>query len=319
MAALRTRLMTIFRATLLGTSSAQPTIGRGLSSTAFSVFGDRFLVDCGEGTQRQLLQFGLGLRVDLVFFTHFHADHYLGLIGLLRTLAMQANEPDEPIQIFGPRPFITDDLPRMLFTGVDKLGRRPDFHALADGDVVQRRGYTVRAVQVEHRVPTLGYAIEENARPGKFDVESARSLGLPPGPAYAELQAGRAVTAPNGALIQPHDVLGAPRRVRKLCISGDTRPCSNLAKAARGADVLIHEATFSEDEKERAILTQHSTAHEAGWVAEQAQVDRLVLSHFSSRHDTRPEVLVREAQRAFGGQVVAAYDGYAVELERSPD
>jgi ribonuclease Z len=172
---------------------------------------------------------------------------------------------------------------------------------------------------VEHRVPTLGYAIEETARPGKFDVERARSLGLPPGPAYAELQAGRAVTASNGTVVHPHDVLGAPRRGRKLCISGDTRPCSNLAKAALGGDVLIHEATFSEDEKERAVLTQHSTALEAGWVADQANVDRLVLSHFSSRHDTRPELLVREARRAFGGEIVAAYDGFSLELERSPD
>lgn len=311
--------MTVFRATLLGTSSAQPTIGRGLSSTALAVDGDRFLVDCGEGTQRQMLRFGLGLRVDMVFFTHFHADHYLGIIGLMRTLSMHATDTMEPIHIYGPKPFITDDLPRMLFSGVDDLAIRPEFHPLADGDVVERRGYGVRAVQVEHRVPTLGYVIEEHSRPGKFDVNAARKLGLSPGPSYSLLQSGETVQATNGAIIRPEDVMGPARRGRKLCISGDTRPCERLAAAAADADVLIHEATFSEHEKERAVFTQHSTAYEAGAIAAAARVDTLVLSHFSSRHDTRPEFLVREAKRAFGGEVTAAYDGLSLELPRHDD
>lgn len=306
--------MTIFRATLLGTSSAQPTIGRGLSGTAFSVLGERFLIDCGEGTQRQLLRFGLGLRLDLVFFTHFHADHYLGIIGLLRTLAMAASDNEAPMQIFGPRPFITDELPRMVMTGSDKLGTRPEFHPLGDGDVVERRGYSVRAVSVEHRVPTLGYVVEEQTRPGRFNVQRARALGLPPGPAYAHLQAGQTVVTPDGRTIAPEDVVGAARPGRKLAISGDTRPCQNLARAANRADVLIHESTFSEDEKERAIFTEHSTALEAGSVAHEAQVKQLVLSHFSSRHDMRPEALVREARRSFGGDIVAGYDGYTIDL-----
>lgn len=309
--------MTIFRATLLGTSSAQPTIARGLSSTAFSVFSDRFLIDCGEGTQRQLLRFGLGLRVDMVFFTHFHADHYLGVIGLLRTLAMNGNPNEEPIHLYGPGPFVSDELPRMVFTGVDKLGVRPEFHVLRDGDVVQRRGYAVRAVQVEHRVPTLGYVVEEPTRPGRFDVNRARSLGLMPGPLYSKLQAGEAVLAPDGSTVLPEQVVGPSRRGRKLCISGDTRPCDNFVRAVEAADVLIHESTFSEDEQIRAEFTQHSTAREAGWVAEQAGVKQLVLSHFSSRHDTHTERLVREARRVFRGDIVAAYDGLTVELPTS--
>lgn len=309
--------MTIFRATLLGTSSAQPTIGRGLSGTAFSVLGERFLIDCGEGTQRQLLRFGLGLRLDLVFFTHFHADHYLGIIGLLRTLAMAACDDDGPMHIYGPRPFITEELPRMVMTGADKLGTRPEFHPLSDGDVVERRGYSVRAVGVEHRVPTLGYAVEEHARPGRFNVERAKALGLAPGPGYASLQAGNPVVTPDGRTVTPEDVVGPSRAGRKLCISGDTRPCAALARAAAGADVLIHESTFSEDEKERAVFTQHSTAFEAGWVAQQAGVKQLVLSHFSSRHDMRPEALVREARRSFAGEVVAGFDGYTVDLVRA--
>lgn len=312
--------MTIFRATLLGTSSAQPTIGRGLSGTSLSVLGERFLIDCGEGTQRQLLRFGLGLRLDFVLFTHFHADHYLGIIGMLRTLAMTAGEDEGPMQIYGPKPFITEELPRMVLTGADKLGVRPAFHALDDGDVVRRRGYSIRAVGVEHRVPTLGYCVEEDTRPGRFNVERAKAFGLPPGPLYARLQAGESVTTVDGRTIAPADVVGPSRRGRKLCISGDTRPCAALARAAAKADVLIHEATFSEDEKDRAVFTQHSTALEAGWVAAEAGVRQLVLSHFSSRHDTRPEVLVREARRSFGGDVLAAYDGYTIDLPRKdPD
>lgn len=306
--------MTIFRATLLGTSSAQPTIARGLSSTAFSVFSDRFLIDCGEGTQRQLLRFGLGLRLDMVFFTHFHADHYLGVIGLLRTLAMNGNVGEEPIHLYGPGPFITDDLPRMVLTGVDKLGIRPEFHVLRDGDVVTRRGYSVRAVEVEHRVPTLGYVVEEPTRPGRFDVGRARGLGLAPGPLYARLQAGEAVTTPDGRTVLAEQVVGPSRRGRKLCISGDTRPCDNFARAVSSADVLIHESTFSEEEQERAVFTQHSTAREAASVAQQAGVKQLVLSHFSSRHDTHTEHLVREARRVFGGEIVAAYDGLSLDL-----
>lgn len=312
--------MTIFRATLLGTSSAQPTINRGLSSTALSVLSDRLLVDCGEGTQRQMLRFGFGLRVDLVFFTHFHADHYLGLIGLLRTIAMAA-EPHAPMQVYGPEPFITTDLPRMLFTGQDHMGVRPELHPLRPGDVVKRPGYSVRAVGVEHRVPTLGYVIAEDDRPGKFDLQAAQRIGVPAGPLYAELQRGHSVVSPNGVVVQPEQVVGHSRPGRRLAISGDTRPCEALAQAAADADVLIHESTFSASSKEergRAVLTQHSTALEAGQVAHQARVKHLVLSHFSSRHDNQSELLVREAQSVFAGPVTAAYDGFSLDLPLSP-
>lgn len=304
--------MTIFRATLLGTSSAQPTIQRGLSATAVSIYGDRLLVDCGEGTQRQLLRFGVGLRVDLVLFTHFHADHYLGIIGLLRTLSMTAQAG--AIQIYGPAPFITDDLPRMIFTGVDDLKVKPQFHALSDGDVVQRGDYCIRAIQVVHRVPTLAYAIEENPRPGKFSVERATNLGVPAGPLFGQLQAGQTVVTPGGRRVEPSEVLGPGRSGRKLCISGDTRPCDALVRAATGADILVHEATFSRAEQARAELTQHSTAAEAGEVAERAAVKQLVLTHFSSRYDHRPAVLLREASQTYAGPIVAGYDGLQLDL-----
>lgn len=308
--------MTIFRATLLGTSSAQPTIHRGLSSTALAVHSDRLLVDCGEGTQRQLLRFGVGLRVDVVFFTHFHADHYLGLIGLLRTLAMTL-EVREPVHVYGPEPFISNDLPRMLYTSQDHMAVRPLLFPLKPGDVVRRTGYCVRAVGVEHRVPTLGYVIAEDERPGRFDVQAAQRLGVPSGPLYSRLQSGQEVVTPGGVVVKPEQVVGPPRAGRKLVISGDTRPCDALAEAARDADVLIHEATFSAsspEEQARAVFTQHSTALEAGQVAARADVKQLVLTHFSSRHDTQPERLLKEAQRAYAGPVVAAYDGYEIDL-----
>ena len=307
--------MTIFRATLLGTSSAQPTIQRGLSSTALSIYRDRLLVDCGEGTQRQLLRFGVGLRVDVVLFTHFHADHYLGIIGLLRTLSMTGQ--GAPLHIYGPKPFITNDLPRMIFTGVDQLTVQPQFQALADGDTVQRNGYSIRAVQVVHRVPSLAYVLEEDSRPGKFDVERARQLGVPPGPLFGKLQAGHSVVTPEGRRVESSEVLGESRAGRKICLSGDTRPCQQLALAAKRADILIHEATFSRQEQARAELTQHSTAAEAGSIAAQADAKQLILTHFSSRYDTRPDILVREATQTYRGPVIAGYDGLELELSLS--
>ncbi len=309
--------MTLIRTTLLGTSAAQPTLRRGLSSISVQAFGEHLLFDCGEGTQRQMLRFGVGLRLDLVFFTHFHADHYLGIIGLIRTLSMGGQA--QPLRIYGPAPFITETLPRMLRTGTERLSLQPEFCPLEDGDVVQRAHYSVRAVGAVHRVPTLSYVLEQHQRPGRFDVARALSLGVPAGPLFKQLQRGHAVRSELGEWVNPEQVLGPPRRGIKLCFSGDTRPTDALARAATAADVLVHEATFSQQEQERALYTQHSTAHEAGEVATRAAVERLVLTHFSSRYDNSPQTLVAEARRSFSGRIVAAEDGYSFDLpERSP-
>ncbi len=307
--------MTLIRTTLLGTSAAQPTLRRGLSSISVQAFGEHLLFDCGEGTQRQMLRFGVGLRLDAVFFTHFHADHYLGIIGLIRTLSMGGYL--ESLRIYGPAPFVTETLPQMVRTGAENLQLQLEFRALEDGDVVRRDDYSVRALRAHHRVPALSYVLEQHARPGRFDVERALELGVPAGPLFKQLQTGNPVRSSDGQWVRPEQVLGPSRRGAKLCISGDTRPTEALAQAANGADVLVHEATFSRKEQARAVYTQHSTAFEAGEVAERARVERLVLTHFSSRYDNSPETLVKEAQRSFTGPVIAADDGYRFELPAS--
>ncbi len=308
--------MTVFRVTFLGTSAAQPTVRRGLSATQLRLHSDRVLVDCGEGTQRQMLRYGTGFRLDLVLFTHFHADHYLGIIGFLRTLAMGGRT--EPLPIFGPAPFVERELREIIHVGIGELSFPVELGPLEHGDVLERDGYFIRAVGVDHRMPALGYVFDEPPRPGEFDVAAARALGIEPGPAYGELQAGRAVTSPSGREVRPEQVLGPSRHGRKLALSGDTRPCTAFIEAARGAGILVHDSTFSRQEQDRAVDTLHSTAFEAGEVAQAAGARHLVLSHLSSRYDTRPHILRGEAKRAFEGRITVADDGLALEMPLEP-
>jgi len=305
-------VMSLLRVTVLGTSAAQPTLRRGLSAVSVRAHRDHFLVDCGEGTQRQLLRFGAGFDLDFVLFTHSHADHVLGIIGFLRTMAMGGRTA--PLTLYGPRPFIEDRLPALVTLGGSELSFPVDYVALEDGHTVERDGYRVRAVAVEHRVPALGYVLEEPPRPGEFHLERARALGIPEGPLYGRLQAGQPITLADGRLVQPEEVLGPSRRARKLAVSGDTRPSATFARAAAGADLLIHESTFAAGELPRARETGHSTAAEAAGVAAQAGARELVLTHFSARHDTAPEPLVAEARALFDGAVVAAEDGLTREI-----
>ncbi|MBL8919794.1 MAG: ribonuclease Z [Myxococcaceae bacterium] len=304
--------MSLLRVTFLGTSAAAPTLHRNVSGIAVKADADLLLFDCGEGSQRQMIRFGTGFSVSAVFFSHFHADHYLGIIGFLRTLGMGGRE--EPLTLYGPLS-ARKVLDTAIHLGVERLAFKVEIQELKGGDEVKRGGYVVRAVRVDHRVNALGYVLQEDTRPGRFDLSVAKSLGVPPGPAYGKLQKGEAVTLEDGRVVQPSQVLGPTRRGRKLVISGDTRPCPALAEAAKGADLLIHEATFSDDEQQRAIDTRHSTAREAGRVANEAQVKRLVLTHFSSRHDVDPEPLVNQAKEAFpSGAVDPARDGLTIEV-----
>lgn len=309
------RGLSLLRLTFLGTSAAQPTVDRNLSGLAVKAEGDLLLFDCGEGSQRQMARFGTGFTVDAVFFTHFHADHYLGIIGFLRTLGMMGRTT--PLPLYGPAPASTL-LDRAIHLGIDELTFPVPITELSDGDVVRRSGYAVRAVAVDHRVNALGFVLEEDTRAGRFDVARAQELGVPPGPSYAQLQTGRAVTIADGRVVQPEDVLGPPRPGRRIAISGDTRPDARFVRAIGEVDLLIHEATFSDDEQDRALLTKHSTAREAGTVAHDARAKRLVLTHLSSRHDRAPERLLAEAQAAFSGPVEVAYDGLTIELPPPP-
>ncbi|XXF77518.1 ribonuclease Z [Myxococcaceae bacterium GXIMD 01537] len=303
--------MSILRLTFLGTSAAQPTLHRNLSGLAVKADTDLLLFDCGEGSQRQMVRFGTGFTVDAVFFTHFHADHYLGIIGFLRTLGMMGRT--EPIRLYGPPP-AKRLLHQAVHLGLDAMAFPVEIHELRDGDVVRRGSYSVTAVGVDHRIHALGYTLAEDERPGKFNVQQARALGVPDGPTFGRLQRGEPVDLPDGRRVLPEDVLGPPRPGRKLVISGDTRPHPGLVRASREADLLIHESTFSDDEQERALETRHSTAREAGRVAHEAGARRLILTHLSSRHDTDPSKLLGQAREEFKGPVEVAYDGLTVEL-----
>jgi ribonuclease Z len=297
------------RLTFLGTSAAQPTLARNLSGLAVRRAGELWLFDCGEGSQRQMMRYGTGFAVDAVFFTHFHADHYLGLLGFLRTLSMQGRE--QPLQLFGPSPAATL-LKTAIHLGIDRHGFPIEIRELVAGDFVERAGCRVTAVPVDHGIPAVAYALQEDPRPGEFSLERALALGIPEGPLFGKLQHGEAV-ALGGTTIQPAQVLGPTRPGRRVVLSGDTRPCAAVCDAARDADLLIHEATFADSEQARAEETHHCTAREAGALASRAGVRRLILTHFSSRYEDDLHRLQREAREPFP-LAELAHDGLTLEV-----
>ena len=278
----------------LGTAGSMPTTQRGPTALVVRRGGERLLFDCGEGTQRQLLVSSVGLiELREVFLTHYHADHYLGLPGMLKTFALRGREL--PITIYGP-PGLRD-----LFTSLrrifGKLTYRYDLVELRPGDVLERGDYRIETFPVAHGVSGVGYSLVEAIRPGRFDVTVAESLGVPVGPERGALQGGETVVLGDGRTVRPDEVLGPPRPGRKLSITGDTAPFPAVVEAVRGADLLVHEATFLEEERDRAHETLHSTALEAAEVAREAEVGMLCLTHLSSRY-FGPEV-AREARAIF--------------------
>jgi ribonuclease Z len=300
----------MLRLTFLGTSAAQPTMSRNLTGLAVRRERELFLVDCGEGTQRQMIRYATGFDVAAIFFTHFHADHYLGAIGFLRTLSMQGRV--EPMDLYGPRP-ARRLLDVMLFTGTEQLAFEVRIHEVEAGEAVRRDGCTLVPFATEHKITSVGWVLAEDDRPGRFHPERAAALGVPHGPAFGELQRGRAVTLPGGGRVEPAQVVDAPRRGRRVAVTGDTRPCAGTVAAARGADVLVHEATFGDGEAARAAETRHSTAREAARVARQAGVGRLVLTHLSTRYDRDTGTLLEQARTEFD-RVEVASDGLVIEV-----
>jgi ribonuclease Z len=265
----------------LGTSASTPTAKRALSATLVRRGGERLLFDCAEGTQRQLLRSDIGL-VDLeeVFLTHYHADHYLGLPGMLKTFSLRGREL--PLTIYGPRGL--KELLSSLGRIFGRLSYPLEAVELEPGDSLARDGYRLDAVAVDHGVAAVGYALVEAARPGRFDVELADRLGVPPGAERGRLQRGEPVTVADGRVVTPAQVLGDPRAGRTVVLSGDTAPTATIVDASAGADLLVHEATFLADERERAHETRHSTAGEAALVAQAAGVRLLALTHLSTRY-----------------------------------
>jgi ribonuclease Z len=300
----------MLRLNFLGTSAAQPTMSRNLTGLAVRRERELFLVDCGEGTQRQMIRYATGFDVAAIFFTHFHADHYLGAIGFLRTLSMQGRV--EPMDLYGPRP-ARRLLDVMLFTGTEQLAFEVRIHEVEPGEAVRRDGCTLLPYATEHKIASVGWVLAEDDRPGRFHPERAAALGVPHGPAFGELQRGRPVTLPDGRRVEPAEVVDAPRRGRRVVVTGDTRPCAGTVAAARGADLLVHEATFGDGEAARAQETRHSTAREAAQVARQAGVGRLLLTHLSTRYDRDTGTLLEQARAEFD-RVEVASDGLVIEV-----
>jgi ribonuclease Z len=260
----------------LGTGGSVPSARRGLPALLLRRGGDRVLFDCGEGTQRQLLRSVGLLDLDTVFITHFHADHWLGLPGMLKSFALR--DRTAPLAIYGPRGLRElMDAMRIVY---GRLPYRMTITELEPAQSVERDGYTITAVPVVHRAPaSYGYAIVEPSRPGELDPALAQRLGVTPGPDFGRLQRGETVAG-----VRPEQVMGSCRQGRKVVLSGDTARCDALVVAAHEADLLVHESTFGEDEAERARETRHSTARNAGELARDAAVRLLALTHISSRY-----------------------------------
>ena len=264
----------------LGTSGSAPTAQRATSATLVRRGGDRLLFDCGEGTQRQLLRSDVGL-IDLeeVFLTHYHADHYLGLPGMLKTFALRGREL--PLTLYGPSGL--RELLAALRRVFGNLTYPVEAVELDPGDVIDRGDYAIRAFAVDHGFEAVGYVLAEEARPGRFDVAVADALGVPPRE-RGLLQRGESIVLATGETVHPGQVLGPARPGRSLALTGDTAPAATVVDAAAGVDLLVHEATFCADERQRARETRHSTAAEAALAAQEAGVRLLALTHISSRY-----------------------------------
>jgi ribonuclease Z len=292
----------------LGTAGSMPTAQRAPAALLVRRGGDKLLFDCAEGTQRQLLRSSVGLlELEDVFFTHFHADHVLGLPGMLKTFALRGREL--PLRVYGPRGLV--DLVVSLKRVLGKLTYELDLLELEAGDVLERDGYRLATFAVAHGVSALGWSLIEATRPGRFDVARADALGVPNGPERGRLQRGEAVTLADGRAVTPQEVVGEPRPGRKLVITGDTAPAETIVEAAWAADVLVTEATFSNEERDRAAETRHQTATQAADIARRAEVGLLALTHLSNRY-FGPEI-ADEAREVFPETVVPR-DFDAVEI-----
>jgi ribonuclease Z len=290
----------------LGTGGAVPSARRNTASVLVARGGERLLFDCGEGTQRQM-QRSLGLvQVDAIYFTHFHADHFLGLPGLLKTYDL--TERERPLTIYGPRGL--RDLIQSLGRVIGRVGYKLDLVELEAGDAIPCEAGEIRSFPVEHSVRAFGYALVEADRPGRFDLEAAKRLGVKEGPDFAALQRGESVNGASGA-VEPGEVVGEPRPGRTIVITGDTAPCRATVEAAQGADLLIHDASFAEEEAQRAADTGHSTVGQAAAVAREAEVKLLALVHISSRYHVGK--VLEEAKEVFE-PTVAPKDFDLVEL-----
>jgi len=306
--------MVDMRLVFLGTSSAVPTTSRGLSSIALIRGAEVLLFDAGEGMQRNFIKAGLGINRKMkIFITHMHADHCVGLLGLLQTMGLQGRE--KSVYIYGePRleEFLRENMRIINFRlTFDIIVRKID----KGGVVVKEKDYQISCCETLHSVPSFAYCLEEFDRPGTFNISEAKRLGIPEGELYGRLQHGQNVIY-GGKMIKSTHVVGPSRRGRKIGISGDTRPTDKLARFFKDCDVLVFESTYAHDKQEKAIENGHSTAAEAATIAKKAEVDKLLLTHFSARYD-ETSILEKEAS-AIHSNVEAAEDLKVVKISYRP-
>jgi ribonuclease Z len=301
----------------LGTSASRPTVERNVSSVAIIREGETLMFDCGEGTQRQMMRYGITFALTDIFFTHMHADHMLGVTGLLRTLALQGRT--EAMNLYGP---VGSEklLWRAITLGSEKQHFEIKVLELTPDTPLKRHGYSIVPFAVEHGDRSaIGYHLVEETRLGRFNPEKAKEMGIPEGPLWGRIHKGETVQLPDGRTIKPSELVGPSRPGRRIVLTGDSRPSEATVTAATGADVLIHEATFTSEEAARALETGHSTAREAAEVAAKANVKRLVLTHVSARYSRDTSELEREAREVFANTVIAR-DGMEVDVpfEQTP-
>jgi len=294
----------MFQVTVLGSGASLPTLQRQTTAVAVQREGDLYLLDCGEGTQLQWRRAGLRFsKLRAICISHLHGDHVNGLVGLLQTLSLTGRE--ERLEVIGPAGIAGLVDAARTHVGL-RLAYPLEVRESSGGELIAADGYSLRCAPLDHGPPTLGFALAESARPGRFDVQEAERLGVPEGPLFGRLQRGETVVLPDGSEVQPREVLGEPRPGSSVAYCVDTRPCDGALGLARAADLFICDATFSEEMTLEARRRGHSTAREAAEMAMRAQARRLLLIHVSARyHDARP--LLEEAAQVFS-RVEVAYD-----------
>lgn len=286
--------------TFLGTSSAVPSKHRNHAGIVIKYFKETLLFDCGEGTQRQLTYAKISpMKIDKIFISHFHGDHILGLAGLIQSIGFRGREED--LDIYGPKGL--EKLINAIFKiGYYQINFKINIHEIGEGTVVETDEYIIKSIIAEHNIDNISYSIYEKKKP-RFLREKAIELGVPVGPAFGKLHNGQEVEV-NGKIIKPEQVLGPPRVGKKVTISGDTKPCEKLIELARDSDVLIHEATYEDADKDKAIEHCHSTSKDAARIAKQANVKLLALTHISTRY-TSDSNIKNEAKEIFENTIVA--------------
>ncbi|HEX8184185.1 MAG TPA: ribonuclease Z [Blastocatellia bacterium] len=298
----------------LGTSSGKPTLKRNVSALAVAREGEWMLFDCGEGTQMQIPRAGLNSsRLSAIFITHLHGDHFNGLSGLLSTMGLDRRTRE--LTLVGPhgmREYL-DTLGRLKILFVNYPLKIKEYSSISGPALVyETADYSVSAYALDHRVFAIGYRIQERPRPGRFNVERAAALGVPEGPLFGRLQSGKDVQLDDGRIIHPSDVLGPPRQGKAVAYCTDTRPFAGSIELSRNVDLLIHEATFTEELAEEAREYGHSTAAQAARIARDSAARQLLITHFSTRYpDATP--LLEEARAVFPNTIMA-HDLMEVEV-----